>query len=87
MPKIRFEFTAPGARKVCLAGGFNAWDPEGRRMKRVKQGEDLFVCVVNLDPGCYQYKFVVDGEWQCAPDGPRALDEWGHENSVLEVCC
>lgn len=36
---------------------------------------------------CYvlQYKFVVDGEWQCASDQPAVSDDRGNVNNVLEV--
>jgi 5'-AMP-activated protein kinase regulatory beta subunit len=86
MPKVRFAVDCPGAKKVCLAGNFNGWDTEAQRMKRQKKGEDTFLALVDLEPGCYQFKYVVDGEWRCAPDAPCARDDAGNENSLLEVC-
>ena len=40
-----------------------------------------------LRAACYvlQYKFVVDGEWQCASDQPAVSDDRGNVNNVLEV--
>ena len=40
-----------------------------------------------LTAPCYvlQYKFVVDGEWQCASDQPAVSDDRGNVNNVLEV--
>lgn len=86
MVRMRFEVECPGARRVCLAGDFNDWDMEARRMKRVRKGEDLFVANMNLEPGTYQYKYVVDGEWRCCPTAPRVVTDDGIENSVIEVC-
>jgi 1,4-alpha-glucan branching enzyme len=86
MRKTRFEFTCPGADKVFLAGEFNAWSPQAQRLKRVKKGEDTFVALVDLAPGRYEYKYVVDGEWRCSPDAPCVPNEFGTENSVIEVC-
>ncbi|NLO73943.1 MAG: hypothetical protein GX100_07540 [candidate division WS1 bacterium] len=85
MAKVRFTYTCPGAQKVCIAGDWNGWCPDGQRMRRVKKGEDTFVALVDLEPGCYQYKYVVDDEWVCAPEGPRVQNDQGTENSVAEV--
>lgn len=85
MVRMRFEVNCPGAEKVFVAGDFNDWDPEARRMKRVRKGKDVFVANLNLEPGTYQYKYVVDGEWRCSPEGPRVVTEDGIENSVVEV--
>jgi 1,4-alpha-glucan branching enzyme len=86
MAKARFEVEFPGARNVSIAGDFNNWDPEVRKLKRVKKGEDAFLAVLDLDPGRYEYKYVVDGEWQCCPDAERSTTEDGFENSVCVVC-
>ncbi len=85
MPKTRFEVTAPQARAVFVAGDFNQWDPAARRMKRAADGSGQFVGVVDLEPGRYEYKYVVDGEWVCCPKAPRTANPYGSENSVVEV--
>lgn len=83
---VRFEVECPGAHRVCLAGDFNDWDMEARRMRRVRKGQDLFVAKIQLEPGTYHFKYVVDGQWRCCPTGPRVVTEEGIENSVIEVC-
>jgi 1,4-alpha-glucan branching enzyme len=85
MPKTRLSFTCPGASAVYVAGDFNNWDPQARRMKRLSKADDTFVAVLDLEPGCYQYKFIVDGEWRCG-DGPCVPNEHGTDNNLLEVC-
>jgi len=86
MASYRFVLDAPGAQRVCVAGDFNGWDPESRRMKRMRSGEDLFVARVDLSPGTHEFKFVIDGEWACCPSSPRVINGLGEENSVVEVC-
>lgn len=85
MARVRFEVEFPDAQKVFIAGDFNAWDPEGRRMKRLRKGEALFLAVLDLDPGTYQFKYVVDGEWVPCPQSARVGNEHGTENSVVVV--
>lgn len=66
---------------VHLAGDFNSWIPEAM-LKR----DNGFHATVNLEPGVYQYKFVVDGEWQIDPSaGGNAQNDFGTSNSVLLV--
>lgn len=86
MPDVRFEARCPGAEKVFLAGDFNNWDPSARRMKRIRRGEDVFVARIDLEPGRYEFKYVVDGEWCCCPRAERVPNALGDENSVIEVC-
>ena len=83
--KVKFTAQFPGAERVFLTGDFSGWDPEARRMKRVRRGEDSFVATVHLEPGCYEFKYVLDGEWVCDPHLPRVANGLGVENSVIEV--
>jgi 1,4-alpha-glucan branching enzyme len=85
MGKVRFEASFPGAKAVFVAGDFNEWDASARRMKRVKKGEDGFLAVLELEPGRYEFKYVVDGEWVCCPCAERVTTEDGFENSVVVV--
>jgi len=85
MARTRFEFVCPNARKVYLAGDFNDWAPEARRMRRLHKNEDRFVCTLDLPPGRYEFKYFVDGEWMCCPHAPRVTNDVGSDNSVIEV--
>lgn len=76
--------TAPGALKVYLVGDFNGWDPEARRMVKGKDGS--YRAKVELEPGQYQYKFVVDGEWCHDPSAEaQVTNQYGTLNSVVSV--
>ena len=79
-------FTLKGyaeASLVVLTGTFNNWHQSQLLFAREGDG---WVCRVDLDPGVYQYKFVVDGDWLLDPSNPdTAEDEAGNVNNVIEV--
>jgi CubicO group peptidase (beta-lactamase class C family) len=73
----------PNARTVALAGSFNEWNQTQTLF--AKEG-DGWVCRINLAPGKYAYKFVVDGNWITDPANPVSEDDGGgNMNSVLIV--
>ena len=42
--------------------------------------------VLTLEPGTYQYRYIVDGEWQEDPANPQsAPGPTGQPNSILHV--
>jgi len=68
---------------VVLTGSFNEWNQS--QLVFGREGGD-WVCRIDLDPGVYQYKFVVDGNWLLDPSNPdTAEDEAGNVNNVIEV--
>lgn len=91
---ILFQFEAPTAKQVNLAGSFNDWggtlhgpfDPSIDPMHR--SPSDIWQIVVPLEPGVYEYKFVINnGEaWREDPHNPEKVDDgYGGFNSVLVV--
>jgi hypothetical protein len=71
------------ASVVVLTGTFNQWNQSQLLFAREEGG---WVCRVDLDPGVYQYKFIVDGDWLLDPSNPdTAEDEAGNVNNVIEV--
>jgi CubicO group peptidase (beta-lactamase class C family) len=69
------------AKVVALAGTFNNWNQSQTLCGR--EG-DLWVCRIDLAPGRYTYKFVVDGNWITDPANPQTEDDGrGNINSVL----
>jgi Glycogen recognition site of AMP-activated protein kinase/Domain of unknown function (DUF3471) len=71
------------AAVVVLTGAFNGWNQSQLLFGR--EGDE-WVCRVDLDPGVYQYKFVVDGDWLLDPSNPDTVeDEAGNVNNVIEV--
>ena len=68
---------------VILTGSFNAWNQS--QLVFGREGDE-WVCRIDLDPGVYQYKFILDGDWLLDPSNPdTAEDEAGNVNNVLEV--
>jgi hypothetical protein len=73
----------PKARVVALAGSFNDWN-----QSQVLCGKesDEWICRIDLVPGKYTYKFIIDGDWILDPANPETEDdERGFTNSVLVV--
>ncbi|KAL1495786.1 hypothetical protein AB1Y20_016648 [Prymnesium parvum] len=70
-----------GGTSVYVTGSFNNW---GERIPLRRSGADFVVCL-NLLPGTYQYKFIVDSEWRFAPDQPTVRDEMGNINNCVTV--
>lgn len=70
---------ANGTQRAELAGDFNNWQP--RPMRKNRKGQ--FVAVVPVQPGSYEYKFLLDGEWKPDPDNSTSLmNEYGTMNSI-----
>ncbi|MBI3996667.1 MAG: isoamylase early set domain-containing protein [Candidatus Omnitrophica bacterium] len=81
-----FEFQAPAtAQRVALVGDFNSWNHYSHRMRKATSG--LWEATVELAPGRYQYKFLVnDSQWLTDLKAKgQASNQYGTTNSVIEV--
>ena len=77
----------PNAHSVAIAGDFNNWNPD-RMVSDSHDGEaaDTFRTLVNLKPGRYRYRLVVDGRWQADPHNVYAEpNPFGELDSIVEV--
>ena len=74
----------PGST-VYLAGSFNEWSTTAKKMAyKAKSG--LYAATVQLAPGEYQYKFVIDGTWCADPENENSVkNDQGTFNSVVTV--
>jgi 1,4-alpha-glucan branching enzyme len=71
-----------GAREAAVVGDFSSWKPLA--MKKQKNGR--FAVNVALPTGVYEYRFIVDGQWQSDPDHSHwAPNPFGTFNSVAQV--
>jgi len=80
---VLFQYLAPHAKQVLVAGDFNQWvgDPLLRR-----NGDGLWQRVVPLRLGGYRYKFLIDGEWELDPGAPRQKENsYGRRDSYIEM--
>ncbi|MEW6158606.1 MAG: isoamylase early set domain-containing protein [Verrucomicrobiota bacterium] len=79
-----FSFTAPTALRVQLVGDFTQWQEQPVEMQN--QGDGIWRAVIDLPPGIYHYRFLVDGEWRDDPEcALRVPNPFGTENAVREV--
>ena len=87
--KTVFVCRSDGAQSVVLAGSFNDWDPTQMRMD--SQDDGSWRAELELAPGRYEYKFIVDGAWCCEPGRADAEcpdcvpNTFGTMNRVIEV--
>jgi 1,4-alpha-glucan branching enzyme len=81
---VRFEFTSPTAKTVCLAGSFNRWQPEAKTLH--SSGAGNWWKETSLAPGTYEYCLVVDGQWMPDPSAAESVaNPFGGRNSILHV--
>ncbi len=82
--KHSFELDAPAAREAYLAGEMTAWDDGKLPMLRGADGK--WRVTVDLEPGQWLYKFVVDGRWISDPGSPdHDADGAGGQHSFIFV--
>jgi 1,4-alpha-glucan branching enzyme len=81
---VKFTLTKPDAKVVSVCGEFNEWSVGTTPMKQRRDGQ--WETVLELKPGRYQYKFVVDGEWLSDPAARENVpNPHGSLNSVIAV--
>lgn len=81
---VTFALDAPQARQVFLAGEMTDWDAHKQAMARGADG--VWRLRLDLAPGQWLYKFVVDGRWQHDPATPeRDADGQGGQHSYRFV--
>eukprot|EP00898_Chlorokybus_atmophyticus_P000700 jgi/Chlat1/1630/Chrsp127S01889 len=85
--KVRVEWWGV-ANQVLLSGAFDGWthyiELEPDHSASGARGERLFVAELRLYPGCYETKFIVDGNWVADPRR-EVVSNNGHENNLLRV--
>ena len=89
LPKLKesevlFSLFAPEAKEVYLVGDFNHWQLSNEYRMQLEEGN--WRKNLRLNPGRYQYRFVVDGNWIEDPNNPnKEINPYGQMNSCLEV--
>ena len=82
--KVTLGIHAPDAREVLVTGDFTAWDKEGVRLAKRSNGE--WTATMELAPGEYQYRLLVDGEWRDHAESEKHVpNPYGGTNCVLVV--
>jgi len=71
------------AKKVILSGSFNRWDEKIFSMYKTEEGWEL---KLQLNPGEYEYKFIVDGSWMEDPNNlSKKRNEFNGFNSIINI--
>ena len=82
--RITFKLEASEAKEAILVGDFNNWDVKKHRMKKDNKGR--WTKIVTLAPGSYEYKFLVDEQWQNDPGNDQVVhNSFGTVNNILNV--
>ena len=82
---VTFTIHAEKGKEVYVAGEFNNWDPTAKKMA-FKARKGVYEATLNLVPGTYQYKYVIDGTWCADPENAEAVaNDQGTFNSVITV--
>lgn len=83
--EVEFVLEHSGAEQVYICGDFNGWQPVSLRMIG-KPEAGLWEQRLSLQPGRYEYKFMVDGHWVHDPDARKNVPNvYGSLNSVVDV--
>lgn len=81
---VTFDVVAPVAMYVEVTGDFTGWTKEGIRLRH--QGDGGWRTVLRLEPGEYEYRLRINGEWKDHAEATRRVaNAFGTENCVLEV--
>lgn len=84
MTAVVFEWNNGAVEKVQLAGSFTKWEPVDMAKTL---GTDKWALKLDLPPGEYEFKFVVDGNWVHDEGQPSktSSNEMGTLNNVINV--
>ena len=83
--KIRVEFSCESSagHTVMVAGSFNDWAPVPMSFDA---GSNQATVAFKLNPGYYEYRFIIDGEWITDESNPAiSANDFGTLNSVLKL--
>lgn len=83
LKKVPLKVRMDGAREVVLTGDFTQWARDRVRLTPTAAGE--WITVLELAPGNYQYRLIVDGQWRDHPGAPSIGNAFGTQNCVLTV--
>ena len=71
---------------VFLTGWFNGWTPDDPQFRMQQDDDGVWSITVTLDPGRYEYKFVVDGRLLADAEATeQEPDEGGGFKSLVTV--
>ena len=82
--RVNFSFEAPDAKVALLGGDFNQWNANTHPMKKDESG--VWKKAVMLEPGRYEYKFLVDRQWRNDQRNDQTCPNcYGTHNNIIIV--
>jgi 5'-AMP-activated protein kinase regulatory beta subunit len=82
--RVTFLFESSDAKEVILVGNFNNWNAKKHPMKSNENG--MWNKSVVIPPGRYEYKFLVDRQWEEDPQNDQTcLNCFGTYNNVFNL--
>jgi len=82
--RVTFSFESSDAKEVILMGDFNNWNAKKHPMK--SNGNGMWKKSVMIPPGRYEYKLLVDRQWEEDPQNDQTcLNGFGTYNNVLNL--
>lgn len=83
--KVVFTIEAPAAQDAYVVGDFNDWQINAES-KLSRSNSGLWEKRLELAPGRYRYKFVIDGAWMMDTNNQKyEQNDFGAFDSLLEV--
>jgi hypothetical protein len=78
---ITWPYETSASDKLYVAGTFSSW----QKVEMTKKSGNNATLELNLAPGAYQYKFVVNDDWKCDPKQDTQQDGSGNVNNQVIV--
>ena len=80
---VLFQLALRDAQSVAVVGSFNAWE---KTALTDDDGDGTWEVVLPLQPGRYEYAFLVDGSWRGQdPDADEYIQSFGQFSSVRYI--
>lgn len=81
---VVFRLRAEAAGRVKLVADFAGWEAQPIDLRQEENG--VWQITVELPPGRYEYRFLVDGQWRDDPSCPNLeSNAFGTNNAVVVV--
>lgn len=81
---IVLKYSDTNIDEIQIAGEFNDWIPDLNIDTQHDNG--IIRKILRIPPGQYQYRIIIDGQWQEDPNNPdQILNQQGEINSVLSI--
>lgn len=82
--RVRLSFAFSNSASVRVSGSFNSWDEAGLAL--APAGNGAWAIELDLAPGRYEYRLIVDGQWIDVPGATETVENpFGSRNALLLV--